>query len=406
MKNEENAKYLKIGVTAAAVTAFGILLSHLVANIGNFHGGLNMVLGILRAFVYGAVIAYLVQPLSSILEKGFAKVLGEKRKKTAFSLGNALGLVIAVVLVLAVLFLIVPQLLDSVIGIGQALPGQIESVRVQIDKALQEDPELLKLWDKYYGEVSAKVSEFLNGDLMGNVMSIVGGAAFQLASILGMLKDLLIGLIVALYILSKRKQLGAQANLVVRGALKPGWADWVLGEVRYADQMFHGFFMGKLLDSLIVGVICFVGCLLMGFASPLLIAVIVGITNIIPFFGPFIGAVPCALLLVLEDPVHCVMFLIFVVVLQQVDGNIIGPKILGDSTGLSALWVMFAILLFGGLWGIIGMLVGVPLMAVIYDVIRQVTFKGVRRNGMEELIVCYEETFHGGDHPAPEEKKA
>ena len=168
-----------------------------------------------------------------------------------------------------------------------------------------------------------------------------------------MIKDLFIGFIVALYYLSRRRQLAAQAELMVRGIFKDAWADWIIHEVKYADRMFNGFFMGKLLDSTIVGVICLVGCLVMGFESPLLIAVIVGVTNIIPFFGPFIGAIPCVLLLLLANPVHALMFLIFVIVLQQLDGNVIGPKILGDSTGLSALWVMFGILLFGGLWGIV-----------------------------------------------------
>lgn len=182
--------------------------------------------------------------------------------------------------------------------------------------------------------------------------------------------------------------------MILHAVFKPDWADWIENEVRYADRAFNGFFMGKLLDSAIVGVICFIGCLLMGFGSPLLIAVIVGVTNIIPFFGPYIGAIPCALLLLLESPVHCLMFVIFILVLQLIDGNVIGLKILGDSTGLSAQWVMFGILLFGGLWGIVGMLVGVPLMAIIYDIVRQLTYRGVRKNGREDLIAAHNAKYH------------
>jgi predicted PurR-regulated permease PerM len=143
-----------------------------------------------------------------------------------------------------------------------------------------------------------------------------------------------------------------------------------------------------------VGVICFVGCLVMGFKNPLLIAVIVGVTNIIPFFGPYIGAIPCALLLLLENPMHALMFVIFIIILQQLDGNLIGPKILGDSTGLSGLWVMFGILLFGGLWGILGMLIGVPLMAVIYDIIRQLTYRGMREHGYGKQLDDYIRKYH------------
>ena len=172
--------------------------------------------------------------------------------------------------------------------------------------------------------------------------------------------------------------------------------------MRSADRMFNGFLMGKLLDSAIVGVICFAGTALMGFESAVLISVIVGVTNIIPFFGPFIGAVPCAVLLLLEDPMHCLYFVIFVFLLQQLDGNVIGTIILGDSTGLSSFWVMFSILLFGGIWGIVGMIVGVPLFAVIYDIVRKLTFFGLNKRGRGALIEEYNSTFH----PKPKEEKS
>jgi predicted PurR-regulated permease PerM len=220
----------------------------------------------------------------------------------------------------------------------------------------------------------------------------------------GTLKDLLIGSIVALYFLSKREQLAAQATMVVRSALKPAWAEWLLNEVKFADRMFRSFFSGKLFESAIVGAICFVGCLVMGFKNPLLLAVIIGVTNIIPFFGPIIGAIPCALLLLLDNPMHALMFVIFIIVLQQIDGNILGPKILGNSTGLSALWLMFGILLFGGLWGILGMLIGVPLMAVIYDIFRQLTFRGMRERGYGDQVDAYNRKYHLAEPSKPKKQ--
>ena len=150
--------------------------------------------------------------------------------------------------------------------------------------------------------------------------------------------------------------------------------------------MFVGFINGKLLDSAIIGVICYVCSLIFKFPNAMLISVIVGVTNIIPFFGPFIGAVPSALVIFIESPVMALWFLIFIVALQQVDGNIIGPKILGNSTGLSSFWVLFSILVFGGMWGFIGMVIGVPLFAVIYDIAKKLVLHGLKRNGCEDML--------------------
>ena len=354
---------------------------------------LNTLSGILRPFIIGAVLAYLVTPLANSLTK---RMNGKHE-----GLANALALAIVLIVILAILLLIVPKLIDSIVGIAQALPGQAEALGKKITALLEENPDLQATWEEIYDHLGNEAKNMFSGstggsggNLADSAMKLLSGAAGGVVSVFGVLLDLLIGVIVSLYFLSKRKQLAEQAKLILRGTFKAEWADWIEREVRFADRMFNGFFVGKLLDSAIVGVICFVGCLLMRFKSSLLIAVIIGVTNIIPFFGPYIGGGVCALLLLLENPTHCLMFLIFVVVLQQLDGNIIGPKILGDSTGLSALWVMFGILLFGGLWGIIGMLVGVPLMAVIYDIIRQITYRGVRRHGREEMIESYEARFH------------
>ena len=400
MRNKENVKYVKWGLTGAAVVAFGIVLFFIMYRADGFSGALSALGSILRPFIIGAVLAYLVTPLSNLLNKLFG---GNKQ-----GLADILALVIAVLIVLAIVFLIVPQLVNSIVEIVKVLPEQVEALEQKITDMLKENPELQAEWDAAYTRITEEVNGLLNnmsgsaGDIVGTVTQVLGGVASHAFNLFGFLKDLLIGVIVSLYFLSKRKQLAAQAKLLVRGMFKPEWADWIEAEAHFADRMFNGFFVGKLLDSAIVGVICFVGCLLMGFKSPLLIAVIIGVTNIIPFFGPFIGAIPCALVLLLSNPIHCLMFLVFIIILQQIDGNIIGPKILGDSTGLSALWVMFGILLFGGIWGILGMVIGVPLMAVIYDIVRQLTHRGLRSHGREDMIDSYNRQFH----PAVQSKKA
>ena len=153
--------------------------------------------------------------------------------------------------------------------------------------------------------------------------------------------------------------------------------------------MFCCFIFGKIVDSAIIGVICYVGCLILHIPDSILVAVIIGVTNIIPVFGPFIGAVPSLLLVVIQSPIHALYLLIFIIVLQQVDGNIIGPKILGNSTGLSAFWVMFAILIGGGLFGFFGMLLGVPVFAMIYYIIRRLVNHSVKKKNLPTVTDMY-----------------
>ena len=215
--------------------------------------------------------------------------------------------------------------------------------------------------------------------------------------VLMFLYNLLVGLIVAVYLLFSRKKFARQSVLIIRSALKPKWAELLLDEVAFIDRMFGGFIDGKILDSAIIGVLCYIACLIFKFPSALLVSVIIGVTNVIPFFGPFIGAIPATLLILIQNPIKALWFVLFVLVLPQVDGNIIGPKILGNTTGLSSFWVLFAILLFGGLWGFVGMIIGVPLFAVIYDVLKKFVFHGLRRNEEMELVTTYHDNFGDPD---------
>ena len=185
--------------------------------------------------------------------------------------------------------------------------------------------------------------------------------------------------------------------MMVRSVLKPRWADLFLNEVAFVDRMFGGFIDGKIIDSAIVGVLCYIGCTVLKIPSALLVSVIVGVTNVIPFFGPVIGAVPSTLLILIDSPLKALWFLIWVIVLQQLDGNVIGPKILGNRTGLSGFWVMFSIILFGGLWGIVGMIICVPLFAVIYDGIRRLVIRGLRKKNHMELWAEYRSSFPNPD---------
>jgi len=231
--------------------------------------------------------------------------------------------------------------------------------------------------------------------MMTTIQGIVNNITVQLIEVLSVFKNMFLGFLIAVYLLASRKLFGAQAKLLLYGIFPNKWAKIIEEEVHYTDKMFNGFFVGKIIDSAIIGLICFAGTTLLGFESAAFISVVIGVTNIIPFFGPFIGAIPCALLLLLgSNPWDALYFLIFIVILQQVDGNIIGPKILGNTTGVSSFWVLFSILLFGGLWGLVGMVIAVPLFGVIYDIIRKLTARGLKRNRHEEMMQEYNEKFH------------
>ena len=218
------------------------------------------------------------------------------------------------------------------------------------------------------------------------LLTMVDGFAGTVSTVVGILMNLFISMVVCIYTLGSRKQFARQARAVLYSVCRPRWADYILDEVKFADKMFVGFFSGKILDSAIIGVICYVVSLVLGFPNAMLVSVIVGVTNIIPYFGPYIGAIPSALLILIVDPVKCVWFLVFIILLQQFDGNILGPRLLANSTGLSGFWVLFSVTVFSGLFGFVGILVGVPVFAVIYDLIRKLVVLGLKRNGKLEIL--------------------
>ena len=405
MRDKKNEKYVKLGMTGAMVALFALVVFFILYRASLFSGAVRIVIEILRPFVYGGAMAYLIRPLCAWFERRFGGLFKGKHPKLALVLAIFLSVVIALVIVLTVLLLIVPQLADSLAALIAMLPEELEKLPDTISGLLKDlpVPDVMEYWESYLAspttDLVKDIVSFINKtfsgkDLDESLVSLLPGLASQMVSTFSIVLDLFIGVIISIYLLFRRRRMAAQMKLIIYGVFKPSWADWILQEARFADHVFNGFFIGKLLDSAIVGILCFTGCVIMGFGSSLLIAVIVGVTNIIPFFGPYIGAIPCFLLLLLEEPAHALMFLVFILLLQQLDGNIIGPKILGDSTGLSALWVMFAILLFGGLWGIIGMLIGVPLMAVIYDIVRQITMYNVHRRERDDMIEDYNRRFH------------
>ena len=225
---------------------------------------------------------------------------------------------------------------------------------------------------------------------MKRLLDFLTGVSSSIFVLINFVKNWLIGLIVMVYLLNIKDHLITQAKKIVYGCLSVRWANHVIEEMRFVHRMFGGFIIGKILDSLIIGVICFVGTSLLHIPYALLVSVIVGVTNVIPFFGPFIGAIPSGILVLLVSPIQCLVLLIWILVLQQFDGNILGPKILGNSTGLASFWVLFSILIFGGLFGFVGMIIAVPGFAVIYDLVNKAVNHSLRMKRLSLKTADYE----------------
>lgn len=390
-------RYLKIGIIGAAILASGILCAFVLFKMPVIISVLKGITEILKPFLYGVVFAYLLAPLCNKIEEKlfqiFPKAKTKARRFICF-IAIVISLCVAIAVIWLIIMMIIPQVWDSVMKIIKMVPQKLIVVNNWIEHMLENQPELQAYFEEFSSQAESNIDSLLNVDTIQKVQSIINSLSVQLFGVLGVVKNIFLGLLISAYLLGSRKLFGAQAGLILHGVFSDKWAKIIEEEIRYTDKMFNGFLVGKIIDSAIIGLLCFAGTSIMGFEAPAFISVIIGITNIIPFFGPFIGAIPCGLLLLLENPMHCLYFIIFIFVLQQLDGNVIGPKILGNTTGVSSFWVLFAILLFGGMWGVVGMVIGVPLFAVIYDIIRKLVYRGLRKHKRESMITDYEEKYH------------
>ena len=386
--------------------ALSIIFFFLIYRFDGFGSAISTLTGILMPFIYGAVIAYLLKPVCNSIESFLRRFIPEKMNGLINALSVALTILFGLLLVYALVMMIVPQLITSVTTLYYTAQANITRFMYWANhlEFIENNEQIMELLNSAYAALNTNLDTWIKNTLLPSMQNIVSGAAIGVLNVVTVAKNLIIGIIVAVYMLASRKRFVQQGKLVLHSIVRPRWAQLITEEVKYADRMFGGFINGKIMDSAIIGVLCYIGCLIFKFPSALLVSVIIGVTNVIPFFGPFIGAIPATLLILIQNPIKAlwfVLFVLFVLVLQQLDGNIIGPKILGNTTGLSSFWVLFAILLFGGLWGFVGMIVGVPLFAVIYDVIKKLVIHGLEHNQELELVNAYHDQFGDPEDPAP-----
>ena len=374
--DEKWKDYFYKGAAVFLTVAMCILFFFVVFRFDDLRKYIGIVIKILMPFIYGGVIAYLLSPVCTWFERHLADLaaLDKKPEKTAekyrkFFKGISilLSLLMFCLIIYALVAMLVPQVINSILILVEAMPGYIQTVSDWIEKLVQDNPVMLSYVEQYSADIMESVQNFAKVHLLPNINNIISGVSASLWTMVTMVKNLGIGLIVAVYLLNSRKIFRRQTKLVIHALLpykeyppkkngKPveQRADWVIRELHILNDYLGGFIKGKLLDSLIIGVICmvFTACTNMPYA--VLISVVIGV-----------------ILILMVSPIQCVYFVIFVIILQQFDGNILGPKILGNTTNLSSFWVLFAILLFGGVFGIVGMVIGVPVFAFIYQLIRE-----------------------------------
>lgn len=295
-----------------------------------------------------------------------------------------------IVMIVALCNLLIPELYVSIRNMVFTLPGQLNGLVQTLNEVEIDDSTTSNLLRTAVEEGTTMLQDWLRKDLMGQLNEWMSNLTVGVINFFSEIFSALIGLIVSVYILFSKELFARQSKKIIYAVLRPNHANMVLHLTTKSNQIFGGFIIGKIIDSAIIGVICFFGLSILDMPYIMLISVIVGVTNVIPFFGPYIGAIPSAILIFLSNPMQGVYFIIFVLVLQQFDGNILGPKILGNSTGLSAFWVIVAILLGGGLFGFVGMVMGVPTFAVLYYIIQMLVNHKLERRSLPKGSEYYD----------------
>lgn len=387
---------LNRGMTAFVVIILCMLCFFVLLRMDDISKVLKLIFNILRPIIYGLAIAYLLNPIVKTVER-YLKPWVEKRfpnfKKTQ-KLCRGIGIVAALVVMLAVISalfnMLIPELYRSIRNLALTLPGQINEALRNLTVLMSQDTTLGKFFTTFLTEATIFFQNWMRTDLLSQVNDFMSHLTEGVFNVVNEVMNAVIGIIVSVYVLYSKEKFSMQSKKIIYALFKPSHANMILHLSIKSNTIFGGFIIGKIIDSAIIGVLCFVGLSILDMPYTVLVSVIVGVTNVIPFFGPYIGAIPSAILIMLSDPKMGIYFILFILVLQQLDGNVIGPKILGDSTGLSAFWVMFSILLGGGLFGFVGMILGVPTFAVFYYIVNMLINNKLEKRKLPIETDCYD----------------
>lgn len=398
MKLHIEKKYLQIGIIAFFVIAAAICFYYLIFHGDKFSDQVNYFFKVLRPVIYGIIIAYLLTPLVNGIEsrmlyplmlRNSSSELTRRSKKGVRAVSIVLTMLLMCLLIYGFFRVLIPNIAVSITTIYYQMPSYVRNLSNWATRFLDDNPDIEEFVLQLLGMYSEEFRGYLNTNILPQMEGLVRSLSAGLISFLGILWNFIIGAIISVYVLFNKELFAGQAKKMVYALLSTHNANSFIRDVRFSSDTFLGFISGKIIDSFIIGCICFAGTSLMRTPYAMLVSVIVGVTNIIPFFGPYLGAIPSAVLILMVDPFKCLYFIIFIVILQQVDGNVIGPKILGESTGLSGFWVLFAITVFGGFMGIPGMIIGVPFFAVLYALVRRIANRLLKKRGLPQETEKY-----------------
>ena len=393
---ERKNNYVSMGVTAF-LTAAAVMLFY-----DTFFGG-KAVLALLKAvqpILYGAFIAYLLAPIVNFFEGLLFPPRPDRPRKRSHALFiRTVGILLAWMVIAFFFYLLasvlMPELYKSVLQLIDNADNYYRTISGWVIHLLETNPAVADWVGRQMAAYFQDLDKWLTSGVLPQLQAVMITVSGGVLSLVNFVKDLLVGVIASVYLLATKERCAAYGRKLVYSLFPLEQVSLVLRGVRRMDGIFSGFVRGKLLDSIIIGILCFIGCSVLKFPYTPLVSVFVGVTNIIPFFGPFLGAIPSTFLILLVSPRQALYFVIFVLALQQLDGNVIGPKILGNTTGLSSLWVIIAILVGGGFFGIVGMFFGVPVFACLHSLINFFVDLRLRKKGLPPDSASY---FAGGVH--------
>ena len=372
MKKTDIRVYIYSGITALSVAAIAILIYFIFNRFYLISATINKIIRILLPILYGFILTFLFSPVYNRIYKFICESLGKVSDNIKFnsSVSKVISTLLCVLLILsiitALIWMLIPQLFSSIQDMIKTFPKNAQKFSVMLDKLLKDNSDIANIIINYYDQGVNSLEDFIKKNLLPNLSDYIKVFSSGIYSVIREFFNFLVGVMVMIYLLNIKTQLIAQVKKILYAFCPMGFVNALIEEAVYVKTSFSQFIVGKIIDSIIIGILNYIAMLILSMPYALVISVIVGITNVIPFFGPFLGAIPSAFILLLISPVQCLKFMVWILILQQLDGNFIGPRVLGQTTGLPSFWILFSILLFGGLFGVVGMVIAVPTWAVLY----------------------------------------
>ncbi len=405
MKFKIEKKHISMGVVALAVIVCAILFFLILTNFQQIFSVLGQCVKVLASVIWGFVIAYFLTPILNFFERKVFSHIKFKKPHRGLIRGLSIAVTLIIVLLAAsgLMWMVIPQILASIRGIIVSIPTYISNAQQFLNDTLERYPDVEELFQNYFTDFANMLTN-LAQQLLPTINSSMSNVTSGVFGFIYGFKDFVIGLLVSIYVMASKEKFIAQSKKVLYAFIPKKAADKTVSVCQITHRTFYSFLSGKLLDSLIIGIICFIVMVIFGWEYPLLISVVIGLFNIIPFFGPIIGAVPCILILLFTNPFHALMFLIFTLLLQTFDSQCGLSHTSAISTGLPAFWVIFAILVGGGIGGIVGMFVAVPIFSVIYSLFRASVGERLTKRGLSaDTADYYPEEPESQAEEAPEE---